>query len=289
MPETQVTVRVPATSANIGPGFDTLGIALSLYNWTTVSFDELDAPLANRMMLEAAAAFFKAARRKPIPYSVVVRGNVPISRGLGSSVTVRLGVVAGLNRLFGSPLSMERLLEVTTALEGHPDNASPALLGGFVASGMIGSEIRTCRVEVPPNLKFVAVIPRIEIETRKARKVLPKRVTLHDAVSNVNRVALITGALATGDYEKLRGVFWDTLHQPYRQRLLPPLFDVIRAGEKAGALGGWLSGSGSTIMCVTLQNARRVAAAMKRTLDRNGLESTAAILTASNRGMAFEG
>jgi homoserine kinase len=287
MARNQITVRVPATSANLGPGFDTLGIALSLYNRVTVTLGRSDDSL-NEMMRGAAAAFFRAAKRKPLPVSVRVRGDVPISRGLGSSVTVRLGVVAGLNKLLGEPLSTERLLEVVTELEGHPDNAAPALLGGFVASGMIGSEVRTCRIAVPPKLKFVAIIPHIEIETAKARQVLPARVTLHDAVSNVNRVALIVGAFANRDYTNLRGVFWDNFHQPYRQGLLPPLFDVIRAGETAGALGGWLSGSGSTILCMTIRDAGRVAAAMKRVLDRRRIESVARVLTATNRGVKFD-
>jgi homoserine kinase len=288
MTNNQITVRVPATSANIGPGFDTLGIALSLYNWTTVSLAP-NGPVPNPMMRESASAFFRATKRKPVGYSISVRGDVPISRGLGSSVTVRLGVVAGLNQLFGKPLSTEQLLDVVTELEGHPDNAAPALLGGFVASGTMDGKIRTCRIEVPPRLKFVAVIPSIEIETKKARKVLPKQVTLHDAVSNVNRVAFITAAFATGNYEMLRGAFWDTFHQPYRQKLLPPLFDVIRAGEKAGALGGWLSGSGSTILCVTLRDPAKVARAMKRVLDRRGIESVTKVLMATNRGIALEG
>lgn len=279
-----ITVRVPATTANIGPGFDTLGIALSLYNWTTVSLGEGAKP--NEMMRRSANAFFRAAKRKPEPVSISIRGNVPISRGLGSSVTVRLGIVAGLNKLFGRPLSLERLLEVVTDLEGHPDNAAPALLGGFVASGRIGSEVRTLRAQVPAKLKFVAVIPSLEIETEKARKVLPKQVTLHDAVSNVNRVALIMGAFATGDYAKLRGVFEDTFHQPYRQKLLPPLFDVIRAGERAGALGGWLSGSGSTIMCITLRDSNKVAAAMSRELGRKKIQCESRVLTAANRGVS---
>jgi homoserine kinase len=286
MAKNNITVRVPATTANIGPGFDTLGIALSLYNWTTVSLGN-GGHKSNEMMRQSVCAFFKAAKRKPVPVSISIRGDVPISRGLGSSVTVRLGIVAGLNKLFGQPLSKERLLEVVTALEGHPDNAAPALLGGFVASGVIGSEVRTVHVQVPAKLKFVAVIPGLEIETKRARKVLPKQVTLHDAVSNVNRVALIMGAFATGDYAKLRGTFDDTFHQPHRQKLLPPLFDVIRAGERAGALGGWLSGSGSTIICATLRDANRVAAAMSRVLAQKKIESRSRVLTAVNQGVRY--
>ncbi|MSR65651.1 MAG: homoserine kinase [Verrucomicrobiae bacterium] len=286
MEKKKVVVRVPATTANIGPGFDTLGIALSLHNWTTVSLGRGGSE-PNEMMRQAVSAFFRAAKRKIVSVSIDIRGDVPIARGLGSSVTVRLGIVAGLNKLFGEPLSSERLLEVVTELEGHPDNAAPALLGGFVASGMIGSEVRTLRVQVPAKLKFVAVIPGLAIETKEARKVLPKQVTLHDAVSNVNRVALIMGAFATRDYEKLRGSFDDTFHQPYRQKLLPPLFDVIRAGEQAGALGGWLSGSGSTILCVTLRDENWVAAAMSAVLARKKIESRSQVLMAANQGVQY--
>lgn len=289
MNQKQVTVRVPATTANLGPGFDTLGIALSLYNRITVRLGVTRPSPGNKMMREAACAFFAAAKRRIVPVDVSIHGEIPISRGLGSSVTVRLGIVMGLNELHGRPLSQRRLLEVVTGLEGHPDNAAPALLGGFVASATIDDEIRTFRAEIPSRVKFVAVIPDIEIETTKARKVLPARVTLHDAVTNVNRVALITAAFVGGDYWALRGVFEDTLHQPYRRKLLPPLFEVIRAGERAGALGGWLSGSGSTIICVTLDHAQRVASAMRRELARRKISAHAHVWVATARGAMVEG
>ncbi len=290
-------VRVPATTANLGPGFDTLGVALCLYNRVHVRFAtnhgvvfggpmpaDLKRP-ATDMVCKAAMSFFAAIKRKPRGIEVDVDGAVPIARGLGSSVTIRLGVVAGLNALYDNPLSPDDLLRITSDLEGHPDNAAPALRGGFVVSTVVGGTPRICRFELPRKLKFVAVIPEFEISTEKAREILPRHVKFRDAVENIRATAMLTAALATRQFDLLPGIFVDRLHQPFRLKLLPELYDVIAAGENAGALGGWLSGSGSTVVCLTLRNATAVAGAMQKVFAKRRRPCRTMILVADNRGL----
>lgn len=237
-----VTVRVPATTANLGPGFDTLGIALKLHN--QVSIRETDAltveridsqkgsASANAMAKEAVDAFFRRSKGKPHGLQIEVKGDVPVSSGLGSSVTVRLGIVFALNELNDRPLGDTELLDLVTGLEHHPDNAAPALFGGFVVSAIINGTVRYRRFNVPPALKFVVCVPEYEVSTEKARALLPKMVPLRDAVENLNRVALITSIFATGDYSLLRGLFDDKLHQPYRKKLIPMLDEVVAVAWK---------------------------------------------------------
>lgn len=273
---------MPATSANLGPGFDCLGVALRLYNRVTVSRDPALPGAVRHGMVEVAAGAFFGRGGKPFAHAVRVSGDVPVSRGLGSSVTVRAGVVAGLNALAGEPLTMAECLDLVVDLEGHPDNAAPAFLGGFT----VCTEESVVRVAVGPRLRFVALIPEIEIETEKARAVLPKTVGFADAVANGQRAAAVAAAFASGQYGLLRGAFADRLHQPYRKRLLPMLDAVVEAGEKAGALGGFLSGSGSTIMCVVDGGpalAARVGRAMRKAAGRTAC--AVRVLGADNDGL----
>jgi len=294
MRKPSVTVRVPATTANLGPGFDTLGIALKLHNQISIretdetTIERVDAMRGNAVALamtrEAMDAFFRRSKAKPHGAQVEVKGDVPATGGLGSSVTVRLGIVFALNELNGRPLSDNELLELATELEHHPDNAAPALFGGFVVSGIIDGTIRYRRFNVPGTLKFVVAIPDFAVPTERARAILPKQVPLGDAVENIKRVALITSIFATGDYSLLRGLFEDKLHQPYRKKLIPMLDGVIAAGVEAGALAGWLSGSGSSIMCITEQKEKAVAEAMAGIFASQHIRCETHILTADNDG-----
>ena len=289
-----VTIRVPATTANLGPGFDTLGIALKLHN--QISIRETDEPVVMRMdsqksspaaqamAREAAEAFFRRSKVHPHGAQIEVKGDVPISRGLGSSVTVRLGIIYALNEIDGRPLSDTIILDLVTELEGHSDNAAPALFGGFVVSGRIAGSVRYRRFNIPPSLKFICCIPEFEVLTEKARSLLPKQVPLRDAVENLNRVALITATVASGDYSLLRGLFDDKLHQPYRKKLVPQFDEVIARAVEAGALAGWLSGSGSTILCLTEQKEQAVAEAMTRVFASQQIRCETHILVADNDG-----
>lgn len=252
-------VRVPGTSANLGPGFDCLGVALAVHNVFTVERAEYAGP--EPMIDQAAAAFFGKSGHVPFPFRWSIEGEVPRSRGLGSSVTVRLGLLQGLNELCGLPLSKREIFLLCADLEGHPDNAAPAVYGGFTVAGEKG---RVARFEVDAALKFVLLIPDFETETTSARKVMPKSLTVPDAVYSLGNACALTAAFAAKEYAALRGAFGDKIHQPYRTPLIPFLPDVLAAAEQAGALGGFLSGSGSTIAAVTLENPEAVAKAMSQ-------------------------
>jgi homoserine kinase len=233
---------------------------------------------------EAADAFFQRAKLTPHGAQVEVKGDVPPASGLGSSVTVRLGLIYALNELNGRPLSDTVMLDLITELEGHPDNAAPALFGGFVVSAVIGGTVRYRRFNVPASLKFVVCVPEFELSTGASRAALPKEVPLRDAVNNINRAALITAVFASGEFSLLRGLFDDALHQPYRKTLVPMLDDVIHAGVEAGALAGWLSGSGPSIMCVTEQKEKTVADAMASAMSAHQVRCVTHILAPDNDG-----
>lgn len=213
------------------------------------------------MALEVGEHFFRTTAEEPFAFSWSIEGEVPRSRGLGSSVTVRLGLLFGLNALVGSPLSRETLFRICSHLEGHPDNAAPATFGGFVASA--GVE-RHARFEVGPELKLVLLVPDVEVLTADARALLPESLSHREALVTATNLSLITAAFASGRYELLRGGFEDFLHQPYRAQLNPGLRAVLEAGTEAGALGGFLSGSGSTLACVDIADQGEVIGAAMR-------------------------
>jgi len=262
----QVTVRVPASTSNLGPGFDCLGVALRMYNSVTITSGRLPQQPHLPIVSQAAGRFFKQARRRAFPFSLSIVEKIPRSRGLGSSATIRLGILHALNQLSGGPLDRVTIFQLCADLEGHPDNAAPASFGGFtVVSGQGQRGVRAVqRFVVSGRLYFVLLIPDFEIKTSLARRILPSKISRLAAVESCVNACAITAAFASRDYEKLRGAFADHLHQPFRAKLISFLPGVIAAAEKAGALGAFLSGSGSTICAITLQHPDRVAAAMKR-------------------------
>lgn len=272
----QVTVRVPASTSNLGPGFDCLGVALRIYSNVIVTRGAKSRlpPIARA----AADLFFQRTRCPQFSFSILVKGNVPSSRGLGGSATVRLGVLFAMNVLSGNRLERSSIFQLGAQLEGHPDNAAPAAFGGFTV--VRGKNVQ--RFHVSPALSFVLLIPNLDVETLAARKLLPSQVTHAAAIENSANASAITAAFASGNYQNLRGAFRDHLHQPYREKLIPFLPRVITAAEKAGALGAFLSGSGSTIAAVTLTNPRQVAEAMHRKIEKR--DARTVIVSADNRG-----
>jgi homoserine kinase len=273
----QITVRAPASTSNLGPGFDCLGVALSLYNQVTVKSGTAGG--GNRMVRDAARKFFAVANCKPFDFSCDILGNVPIGRGLGSSVTVRLGVLHALNEITRTNLSRDELFKLCVELEGHPDNAAPASFGGFTIAR--GTDVQ--HFNVSPRLRFILLIPSFEIATIEARRLLPADILRTNAARNTANVAAIAAAFATRDYKRLRGCFVDYLHQPFRKKLVPFLDRVITAAERAGALGAFLSGSGSAICALALDDSKKIAAAMQRA---SRLFHTQTVITrADNRGV----
>jgi len=289
-------VRVPASTSNLGSGFDTLGLAVNLYNRirvTLVAGDGIsiispiapeDRAAAESTLAQAVATFTKESRSGAPGLEVAFEGDIPVARGLGYSATVRLGVLAALNELTSAGWDRQKLVEMVTSLEGHPDNASPATLGGFTVSGTVGPRTRVLRFEVSPVLKIITLIPHFKVSTEKARRLLPDALSRTDAAHALNRAALITAAFAQKDYAALRGLFDDCFHQPYRAPLVPQLAAVVRAGEAAGAIGGFLSGSGSGIICLALEKPEAVAQAMQREVP----DSEVRILEPDNEGHRVE-
>jgi homoserine kinase len=272
----QATVRVPASTSNLGPGFDCLGVALAIHNHVTVSRGRGERLPA--MASAAGKAFFKRSGATPFSFSCKIGGEIPPSRGLGSSASIRVGVLHGLNELANRPLQRREIFEIAATLEGHPDNAAPACYGGFNVVRGLDRQMFT----VSAQLHFVLLIPDFEVATSEARRLLPARVDRLHAVENARNACAITAAFAGREYQSLRGAFADHLHQPFRKKLIPFLDDVIAAAESAGALGAFLSGSGSTICAVTLRSPEKVAGAMLAAAQSRG--SRTIITAADNRG-----
>lgn len=298
-----VTVRVPGSTSNCGAGFDTLGLALQIYNRvrmtpapageTSFRGERPSDARATELVAEAVEAFRRRVPTAVVPgFSFRIEGDVPPARGLGSSVTVLAGVMAGLNAWAGAPLSPADMAAEITRLEGHPDNATAGVLGGFCVArcGATPAEyVDLVRIEIDDTLRFVVVSPVTEVATKASRGVLPKELSHLDAVRSVNSAAYLTAALATKDYAKLRGAVGDFLHEPYRLPGIVGAAEAIQAGVVAGGLCGWLSGSGSSVLCVSFaEQAEAVAESMIGAFGAQGVESAANILCADNRGLVVE-
>lgn len=264
--------RVPASTTNLGHGFDCLGIALGLANTITVTpgGDGVTAPGAAdpglQPMAERVRAACVQAWGKTVPgFAVAVAGDVPIARGMGSSATILCGVAAACRELAGLPADPGAVLEVAAAIEGHPDNVAAAVLGGVTVvgavSGASGDRLRWAKIPVPESLVAVVAIPPFEVKTSEARKILPQELSRADAIRGLQRTALITAALVQGRAEDLRGLFADAWHERYRAPLNTGFAEARAAAEGAGAVGTIISGSGSTV----LSFAPRVAADAIRT------------------------
>ena len=276
----QITVRVPASTSNLGPGFDCLGVALRIYNTVSMTPGASREHVHPRIVSEAADRFFNQTHRRAFSFSCSMAEQIPRSRGLGSSATIRLGILVALNRLSGNPLDRLTIFRLCAELEGHPDNAAPATFGGFtvvqssatvsVARGERDACPTVQRFTVSPRLYFVLFVPVLEIQTSRARNVLPLKILHAAATQNCGNACALTAAFVSQDYQKLRSVFADHLHQPFRAKLIPFLPRVVAAAEKAGALGAFLSGSGSTIAAVTLQSPKKIAAAMAHAAKTRG-------------------
>ena len=255
-----IRVTVPATSANLGIGYDTLGMAVSLYShFTFARADRLaisgcpeefqnEDNLVYVSFVDALAEWGE----QPFPVSIDIQTDVPVARGLGSSSTCVVAGIMAAAALTGHTVTREELVAIATGVEGHPDNVAPAILGGAVCSFTPTGELPRClRYEVSDRLRFLTVIPPYEVHTSEARKVVPTEVPLADAVWQMGRIAGLTRGLETGDTALIADANDDRLQEPYRRRLIPD-YDAIReACLTGGAKTLWISGSGSTLMAVT--------------------------------------
>jgi homoserine kinase len=286
----RVRVRVPASSANLGPGFDALGLALALYN--DVAVEESDRVLVSiegegaghlaqgddnavaravRMAFEAAGRGFRGARIRCV-------NRVPLRRGLGSSAAAWVSGLVGGNALLGEPLDRETLLGLAARAEGHPDNVTAAMLGGLTVSCSAGERVTGVALPVPARMQWVVLVPDAESSTREARAVLPDAVSRADAVFNVQRTSLLLAALVADRADLLDVAMHDRLHQPYRAKLFPWMDRVFAAARDAGALGCVLSGAGPSVLAAVQGTSSAVASAMEQALAEAGLTGRALAL-----------
>lgn len=239
-------VVVPATSANVGPGFDAFGLALSMYN--TFIFRKSNYFKDNNLVYAAYKKTFEFLNKDLINISIQIKSSIPSTRGLGSSSTcIVAGVYGALHVLFGE-IDKDLALKIATDIEGHPDNVAPAIFGGFVMSLMEEGDIYHRNFDLNPNLQLLALIPNFEVKTRDARGVLPEVISLKDGIYNVSRAALLVPALQDLDKDLLKLALEDKFHQPYRKKLIHGYDQLTNKAMEFGALGYYISGAGPTIM-----------------------------------------
>jgi homoserine kinase len=262
-----VVVEVPASSANLGAGYDCLGVALGITNrielevrvWSRGAIEltvdgegrnELTEDRENRFVqgLEAALRLALGDLPDGVGWRIGMRNQIPLSRGLGSSAAATVGGILAGNALAGEPLASGDLLRLATQIEEHPDNAAAALLGGFVVSAATADGVEAIRFDAPRELRAVLFVPELRLSTRDMRRALPATVPLGDAVANLAAVAVGVAGLATGRHELLGRLTEDRLHEPYRAVAYPQLPGLVAAAREAGAIGACLSGAGSTII-----------------------------------------
>jgi homoserine kinase len=304
-----ITIRVPASTSNLGPGFDALGLALRLYltvhvDWTEQPYgsfvfdgegaeslrDVTSDNLIFRAMRYAAAAEEVELR----PARILVQNDIPLARGLGSSGAAIIAGISVFEVISGVCLPSDKILAYATQIEGHSDNISAALLGSFVVSCVTadGGTVAQ-RLDWPDQIRAVVVIPDLKVRTEQARAVLPDMIGYRDAVFNIQRSSLIVGAVATGRLDVIREAMRDRLHQPYRRKLVPGLdrileMDAHELPAEPGYLGVALSGSGPTVISLATSDFDRIAGAIKRGFAENGIDSRHLVLPIDAEGRIVE-
>lgn len=284
-------ITVPATSANLGPGFDALGIALDLYNDFYFWQDKKESPPAGLDILPSGSLAHKAAAlaasetgQKTPEWSVAINPRIPPSRGLGSSASLTIAGLAAANYYLSAGLSVERLLKLACRLEGHPDNAAPALLGGLVVSQAVPEGVKYLKMMPGRYLQAVVAVPDFKLPTAKSRDILPALVSHRDAVRNIGRTALFVSSMILGDYSNLSLAMEDFLHQPYRLAMVPGMKEVLAAALDAGALGSCLSGAGPSILAFANEGAGQIRQAMLEAWKNKGIKAEGYILNITAEG-----
>ncbi|MBQ3969799.1 MAG: homoserine kinase [Clostridia bacterium] len=255
-----IKIQIPATSANLGSGFDCLGVALNMYNYVWMEeADEVDISSCDDVSVptdETNLIFWSAERLysecgKKIPgLKIIQKNNIPMTRGLGSSSACIAAGLVGANRFLGSPLSQHDLVNLACKIEGHPDNTTPALLGGLVTAAMENGRVYSVSVPVAEHIRFGVFIPPFELKTEVARKALPEEYSRENAVYNLSRSALMTAALFSGSLENLRVAVQDSLHQPFRKKFISGVETVFRMSYELGSYGTYISGAGPSIIAI---------------------------------------
>jgi len=301
-----IKIRVPATTANLGPGFDCLGLALKLY--LNLEIEEIEEGLVIEYQGEGAEKFsvkkikdtliwksinmvlkrtYKDIHKKGL--KVRVFNEIPITRGLGSSASAIIGGIVGAARLCNIDLTNQEMLELALSLEGHMDNIVPALIGGLTLAYKTGQEeIKWTRIKTPLDLRIVVAIPEFALNTKEMRKVLPQKVALPEAIFNLSRSALLVNALQNSDWEVLAEAMEDRLHQPYRTPFIPGIEDMFSQIKKTGLAGVALSGSGPSVVSLTKKGSEEtISKIMKDTFLNAGITCRVLVLEADLDGTKF--
>lgn len=293
-----ITITVPATTANLGSGFDTLGLALKVYLQLKLRPTRSPSSLivrgegAGRLPTGPRNAIRRAmetvARAEGVVLPAVameVMSEIPVARGLGSSAAAIIAGVLAADRLGRLGLSTDAVLAYAARLEGHPDNVTPALVGGLVASCLRPDQsVLYVKQALPPFIKAVVVIPEFELSTARARRVLPKKVPLRDAVYNLQRVAVLTAGIGAGCWDVLSEGMRDRLHQPYRESLVPGLAESLIIKGLPGLLGVALSGAGPTLLALARSHCTAIARRLRAEFAHHGIAARALILESDARG-----
>ncbi|MTI70623.1 MAG: homoserine kinase [Firmicutes bacterium] len=254
-----IKIKVPATSANIGPGFDCLGISLKLFN--EIKVKEIDKGLVIKggekkfrnkfnLIYTSMIKCFDIVRYKPKGIEINLDPKIPISRGLGSSASCIVSGVMAANEISNSKLSKEDILNISTNIEGHPDNITPAIYGGLTVSILEKNKVYFNKIDIKKGLKFLAIIPDFKLSTKESRNVLPENIKYSDGVFNVGRVSLLISSLVNGRFDLLKLACKDKLHQNYRGKLISNYEKIIDYCDKSETKGVYLSGAGPTIMVI---------------------------------------
>ncbi|GAX35094.1 homoserine kinase [Nodularia sp. NIES-3585] len=299
-----ITVTVPATTANLGPGFDCIGAALTLYNkFKFTRLDEggliIDVTGAeaervqtdeSNLLYQAFLKLYQYIGQIPPSVNMEIQLGVPLARGLGSSATAIVGGLVGANQLAGAPLTQLQVMELAIAMEGHPDNVVPALLGGCRLAATSADNWSICDIPWNENIVPVLAIPDFELSTSEARQVLPTQVSRADAIFNTAHLGLLLRGLQTGKGEWLSTALQDRLHQPYRQALIPGYDAVNAAAMQAGAYGMVISGAGPTLLALVDQlHSQAVEAAMLSAWQSTGITATVRSLSLDTQGASYQG
>ncbi|MGI6493061.1 MAG: homoserine kinase [Peptococcaceae bacterium] len=292
-----VRVQVPATTANLGPGFDCLGMALELYNIVEMSpaatgtYIEVSGEGAgdiakdkSNLVYRAALQIFQQVGYNPSGLRLRLTNNIPVARGLGSSTAAIVGGMIAANIISGGKLSRQDIINLASQLEGHPDNVAPAVLGGIVVAILADGDVKCVKIQPPQGLKGIVAIPEFTMFTKTSREMLPNQVAYQDAAFNVGRVALLVAALQQGDLGLLGVAMEDRLHQSMRSSTIPGFKKVVAAAKLAGARGVTLSGAGPTVIAFADSNLELIARVMGDTFRQNSVKCRVLVLKPSPIG-----
>lgn len=273
-----IKIKIPATSANLGAGFDSLGLAVDLYNYVYMeesatlqitTLDKTAVPIGkDNLIYSSAAHLFQLCGEKPPPLHIRQVNLIPMARGLGSSSACIVAGLTGANILLGRPFNVDELVNIAAKIEGHPDNVAPAFLGGIVTSVFDGGEVRWVKQQVEGNLSFFAVVPNFGMQTETVRKMLPKQIAFGDAVFNLSRAALFSASLLQGKYENLKVASQDRLHQEKRLTMIRGGEQILDYCYELGAYATYISGAGPTIMAITEEKNHFFSLHMREFLDQ---------------------